>query len=109
MIDAKPGEIVQLDDDANDGKPFQVVSFMLLMKGQRIDPHAHDWGHMTVIATGRAKLRHRDGEFKSYPRPGLRYDAVVTPPDVMHEIEAEEDNTLVLCVNRSERFSSGAG
>lgn len=107
MIDQRPGELIQLDDDAGDGRPYQVVNFILLDKGQRIDPHSHPWGHMTIVARGRIRARHKDGTMKSYPRPGLRYDGFVTPPEVMHEMEAEEDNTLVLCVNRSESLDHG--
>lgn len=103
MIDQRPGELIQLDDDADDGKPYQVVNFILLEKGQRINPHEHDWGHMTVIAYGRIVARHADKSMKEYPRPGMRYDAFVTPADVLHEFEALEDS-LVLCINRSERF-----
>lgn len=125
-------DLRQMDDDEGDGKPFSTVNFIHLAKaGNEVPAHVHDWKHLTVVARGAALFQQDDdgeastpetlaaiellkrirpdlllqGKMIVLPRPGMSYDGIVTPPNVMHRIVATMDDTLVLCINRSERFA----
>lgn len=96
--------LVQMDDDAGDGAPYVIANFIHLNAGERVPPHRHDWPHMTIIARGGALFRQEGGKMAQFPRDGRKFDCVRTPAGVEHEMIATEDDTLLICVNRSERL-----
>jgi quercetin dioxygenase-like cupin family protein len=70
---------------------------VLLFEGVKIPQHVHPYDHATLVASGSARL-YVDGE-----RVGDYYagTAVEIKANHLHEFEALEDNTRLVCVHHT--------
>jgi len=62
--------------------------------GDTHEGHAHQFDHITLLATGAVIMKHDNGEQK-FIAPHL----IVTPKGVVHQFIAEEPNTVFCCIH----------
>jgi quercetin dioxygenase-like cupin family protein len=63
-------------------------------KGDTHKTHAHEFDHITLLATGSVKMVHDNGEAE-YKAPHL----IVTPKGINHQFTALEPNTVFCCIH----------
>lgn len=71
-----------------------VRMILLPKKGNRNDPHYHDFDHITLLSKGSVKATVDDRE-TIYYAPQL----ILTEANKLHHFEALEDDTLLTCIH----------
>lgn len=56
--------------------------------------HSHNFDHITLLATGRVRMTHNNGE-QEFVAPHL----IVTPKGITHQFTALEAGTLLCCIH----------
>jgi len=56
--------------------------------------HAHEFDHITLLATGSVKMKHDNGE-QEFTAPQL----IVTPKGITHEFSAITNDVLLCCIH----------
>jgi len=65
-----------------------------LEKDDTHEGHAHEFDHITLLASGKVLMKHNNGE-QEFTAPHL----IVTPKDVNHQFIALEANTVFCCIH----------
>jgi hypothetical protein len=72
--------------------------FVKMMHLRAIDDvhagHAHEFDHITLLATGSVKMKHDNGE-QEFTAPQL----IVTPKGITHEFSAITNDVLLCCIH----------
>jgi quercetin dioxygenase-like cupin family protein len=62
--------------------------------GDTHEGHAHTFDHITLLATGKALMKHDNGE-QEFTAPHL----IITPKGITHQFIALEPNTVFCCIH----------
>ena len=71
-----------------------VKMHQFLNAGDTHDGHAHQFDHITLLATGSVTMKHDNGE-QDFKAPPL----IVTPKGIGHQFIAKEPNTIFCCIH----------
>jgi hypothetical protein len=62
--------------------------------GDKVNGHAHEFDHITLLSVGSVRMKHDNGE-AVYTAPCL----IVTPKGITHEFTSLEDFSLLCCIH----------
>lgn len=65
-----------------------------LEKNDTHEGHAHEFDHITLLASGKVLMKHDNGE-QEFTAPHL----IVTPKGISHQFTALEPNTVFCCIH----------
>lgn len=71
-----------------------VKMMQFLRAGDAHSGHAHTYDHITLLASGKVRMLHDNGE-QEYAAPHL----IVTPKGITHQFIALEANTVLCCIH----------
>lgn len=86
---------IKVDNQTVGFLDIHVIS--LPKKGDRIDPHRHDAGHVSCVECGSARVHLEFPSGEKVSRDVRCFEKMFIPADVLHSFEALETGTRVSC------------
>jgi hypothetical protein len=71
-------------------------------RGTVLPQHAHEWDHISLIASGKVHIWQRDDYLGVYTAPAM----VKIPARAFHRFETITDNVVIVCIHNADHIDA---